>query len=442
VAPTDAELKTLFISAFQDSTASYLIAGEIDKVMDFYSSDYINGEVTRADRETFFRNTTWTDTVIVNVSVDITRVNGGYRVSITDIDAEVDTTWVDFAEKRGTTFYWVGNPPPTEADFIADFSAQAVSLLRANEIDELLTFYASDYLNELKTYAEMEEFYRSIEWSPTVEVEVIPRIARDDGSYYITIADAGETYEWTDFVGKRGDKFLWIGDQVTPKQIVLVEAFTGLDCQYCPNASQKLQEIHEIYPDKFIYIEYFSKTGDYLRLYNRFERERNYWGGVPSEPFTVFHGEQTLLGGTSIVLVNYQPYITSLIDKDATIFLKDLQGSREGDTISGSVKIIINETNTEHLYLHYAIYEEYVQSRAFNYAPTIPVSHAVRARDYKPLVNPQSEEIRSFSFQIPPSNTFPVDDDLVLVVWVQRKQNDAVYVPGDKVFYAVKRALY
>jgi len=342
-------------------------------------------------------------------------------------------------------------PVVTEIDFITSFADTTTYFLRENDIDAVMSFYSPDYINGGMTFADREDFYRSVQWTEVAEMTISPAASRANGGYDVTITDGEETYSWVDYAERHGVSFWWVGSQ-RPYQVVLTESFTGIYCQYCPLASQKLHEISEIYPNRFIFIEYFSRANDPLGIleYNRFQREKTYYG-VTSEPFTAFHGGINTINGlgpNNSFLANYQLIIERLINTEATISLSNLSCSINGDDISGSVKIAFTETVNPDLYLHYAVYEETVQESQFYYQQSIPVSHAVCARGYQPLdANTPSGQTINFTLQVPAQTTnnyhlYPLDTDTKLVVWVQRKQNDNTYVQGDQVFYAVEKPLF
>jgi len=436
-----------FVTYFIERGTEYLRGDDIDSFMMFFSRDYANGLNDYTYVEEMFRSRTWSPYALVSAASAMSGVPGSYMIIISDhsVNDEFFRVWNDYIGKPQNKYVWVG-VPESEEQFIRNFTDRVTTYLRENNIAPILSFYAEDYQNGSYTLVEMEEYYRSRQWTSVANVRISPVTTRNVARLEVTVTDEDYSYTWIDVAENRSYKYYWVGNQpqAVPNQIVLIETFTGIFCNYCPLASDKLHDISEIYPDKFIYIEYFSRNGDPMGLYSRFQRERTYYNTNNQEPFTVFHGVSTIsgTGPNHSYLDNYQPRIENLINQKATIVINNLDGSIDGDTVSGSVTLTIYEPNTQNLYLHYAIYEEYVQDKEFYYYPEIPVSHAVRARDFQALTDPQSGDTVSFSFQIPPNNDFPVDTDLVLVVWVQRRQNSTNYTVGDKVFYAVKKALY
>jgi len=435
-----------FIEYFLTNARAYLAANEINFLLKYYSPDYQNGDEDFDDIAQMYSGKNWSPNVQM-----FAWPNGvsGWMIMLMDTGLPL-MMWDDYVEKPADRYLWVGKPL-SEAGFIESFIEDAPVLLAERNFDELLKYYWSDYKNGTISYADMEEYYRSQEWTAEVEVSVTPiRKNRASTAYSITITDPGLNYEysWVDYAEKPNNRFLWVGNQpeASPLQVVLVETFTGIYCQFCPLASDKLHQISQIYPSQFIFIEYFSKTTppDPLGIeeYNRFAREKTYYS-VSSEPVAVFQGQVTIIsaGGLNNNQNQYQPTIEGLMDDEATIVIRDLAYSITNDQIDGSVTLTIGEMITSNLYLCYAVYEEEVTEEQFAYAPDIPVIHVVRARGRHTLVNPVSGGVQAFSLQVP-AETYPLDTDTVLVVWVQRMQNGVTRVEGDKVFFAVKGSLY
>jgi len=432
-----------FMEYFLTNASTYLAENDIDPLLRYYSPDYQNGDKDYDDIVAMYRGTIWSRNVQM-----FAWPNGISGWMILLMDDGFFNMWDDYVEKPAEKYMWMGKPL-SEAGFIEAFVEATPALLVERNFDELLKYYWADYKNGTITYADMDAYYRSQEWSAEVAVSVTP-IRKDRGStaYSITISDPALDYHytWVDYAEKPNNRFLWVGNQpeATPNQIVVVETFTGIYCQYCPLASDKLHHLSEIYPDEFIFIEYFSRANDPLGIleYNRFAREKTYYG-VTSEPFAAFQGMVTFngLGANNAFLNQYQPTLEGLIDDEATIVVKDLAFSIANDQIAGSVTLTINEPNNSNLYLFYVVYEEELPEETFYYYEDIPVVHAVRARGYRALENPISGGVQAFSLQIP-AQTYPLETDTVLVVWVQRMQNGVTRVDGDKIFYAVKSGLY
>jgi len=431
-----------FMEYFLTNARAYLAANDIPPLLKYYSPDYQNGDEDYADIAAMYSRT-WTPAVQL-----FAWPNGiaGWMIYLTD--ADFFYMWDDYVEKPAEKYLWVGKPM-TEAEFVQAFVEEASGLLAEHDVEELLKYYWSDYKNGTITFADMADYYRSQEWTAEVAVSVTPiRKNRSSTAYSISITDPGLEYQysWVDYADKPNNRFLWVGNQpeANPNQVVLVETFTGLACQYCPLASERLEELNHTYPTQFIFIEYFSRANDPLGIleYNRFAREKTYYG-VTSEPYAAFQGQMFFngLGPNNAFLNQYQPTLEGLIDDEATIVIKDLTCSIANDVVSGSVTLTIGEPDTRNLYLFYAVYEEELPERAFVYFPNIPVVHAVRARGYRALEDPVSGGEQSFSLQVP-AQTYPLDSDIVLVVWVQRMQNGVTRADGDKVFFAVKRELY
>ena len=96
-----------FVDNFNNMVPNALANNNISQVMSYYSPNYMNGGKSKSDMQNFYTKD-WSDSVMVEITVlNADRLK--YQLRIKDNGRSVDTTWVDFAKKIGSGFYWIGN---------------------------------------------------------------------------------------------------------------------------------------------------------------------------------------------------------------------------------------------------------------------------------------------------------------------------------------------
>lgn len=316
-------------------------------------------------------------------------------------------------------------------DFLVNFQNDAQSALANQQISNVMAYYANDYFNDGMNKSAMQSFYNR-QWSENVLITV-NEIDADSMKYQIRITDTQLSVDttWVDYAKKENQRYLWYGNQknpvVVPKQKVLVEVLTGLWCPNCPNAEHELDEIAATIPDQMIIINYHLTDSLAISL-----ADCGYYG--TTAPMALFQGKTKVTGGGADQLNQYLPIITGFITEDAQLSLTDLQFEKNGNTITGSVKINpfvnLDLTNT---YLRAVVYEK--ETTATHYINHEIQKNVVRARA---MVDISSANLSNpISFTI--NSTKYISNDTYLVLWVQKNVSFSAIEPAtDKIYNCIE----
>jgi hypothetical protein len=110
------------------------------------------------------------------------------------------------------------------AEFILDFNEKATGYLRANEIDDVLSYFSEDYLNSGFTVSDLIDFFFSVaEWSSEAQIEAKAIIGSGNRrAFNLSVTDNTDVDStWVDYVAKIGDQYKWVGN----RQLIAVEEF-------------------------------------------------------------------------------------------------------------------------------------------------------------------------------------------------------------------------
>lgn len=316
-------------------------------------------------------------------------------------------------------------------DFVANFQDETQSALANQQIGNVMAFYAENYFNNGMNKSAMQNFYTR-EWSENVMVSV-NEIDADSMKYQIRITDTQLSVDttWTDYAKKVNQSYYWYGNQknpvVVPKQKVLVEVLTGLWCPNCPNAEHRLEEIAETIPDQMIMLNYHLSDSIAVSL-----SDCMYYGNTA--PMVLFQGKTKLTGGQEDQLNQYLPIITGFITEDAQLSLTNVEFEKNGNTITGSVKInpFVN-LDLSNTYLRAVVYEK--ETTATHFVSHEIQKNVVRARA---MVDISSANLSNpISFTI--NSTKYISNDTYLVIWVQKNVDFSTINPStDKVYNCIE----
>ena len=317
-------------------------------------------------------------------------------------------------------------------DFVNSFQNDAQNALKNNDINTVMAFYSPDYLNDGMNKTAMQGFYDRT-WSDSVKVQII-EINPDSMSYQIRIIDNGRAVDttWVDYAKRTSTGYYWYGNQVNiielPKQKALVEVLTGLWCPNCPNAEHELNEIYQTIPNQMVMINYHIGP-DSLGLNLS---DCAYYGNTA--PSVLFQGKTKVSGANQAQLDQYLPLITNIITADAEMTLTNLQFQKNGNTVTGSVKINnLNNVNLTNTYLRAVIYEK--ETTAIHLISHEAAENVVRARAMVDLSGSDLSQPISFSVN---SDKY-LDSDTWLVIWVQKNESFTTINPEtDKVYNCIE----
>jgi len=334
--------------------------------------------------------------------------------------------------------------PMTIEEFIYQFSTSATRLLINGAIDSLVVFYSAYYKNNGFRQDDVIKFFDSKEWTEQAKISISQQSRSNTITFGVEIKDAGIPFDttWVDVARLESGKFVWYGNQtdpiVMPKQVVVAQVLTSLDCSACPTVKRRLLELQESFQERLIFLKYHTRfvLPDSLALYDDFREEAVYYGSPATRPIAIFQGE-IIRGGSPADMEQYYGIIQRFASEYAEVKLSNLTHSVNNRTITGSVVLNFADLNTENLYLHYAVYEKetnavYLRDR------DVRAGHVVRGRGLQALNDYKDGEAVNFEFV---SERF-LDDDTYLVVWVQRMQNLDRRTDSDRILNAIKIRLF
>ncbi len=412
-----------FVNNYQITTIEDLKAHHVNQIMSYYDDQYLNSGIDKIEMQTFYTKN-WSDQVTLNV-VLLNEDSLKYRLTITDPYLRFESSWVDFGKKIGDNYYWYGNQSngfTTMEDFINNFKIDALNALKTHQLSQLMNYYDNLYLNNGMDKSELEEFLDK-NWSNQVNINVVLENS-DSLKYQITISDPNLRFEttWLDYGMKIEDQYLWYGNQTNiveiPKQIILAELITGTTCVNCPNAEHKLHDLFVANPTKLVYIEYHFQDSLALNM-----TDWNRYYSVNSTPTTIFQGKVKLAGGETTTLDQYQGVFDNLTGHDAQLTLTDVSLNKQGNTVTGSVKINkLEDIDLSACYLQMVIVEE--ETTASNYIGENS-KRVVRYRNKITLNNVNTDIPIDFVC----NSTKYLSNDIKLVLWVQKMNNTNLLDP-------------
>lgn len=329
----------------------------------------------------------------------------------------------------------------SQKEFEEIFVQQANAYLKNNNITSLMEFYSDNYLNSGMTKEDIKSYFLSKVWTDSVSLEIARNIDTKQSSYTIRLKDELISVDttWTDHLQKVNNKWLWYGDRQgeveVNKQVVLVQAFTNLRCQNCPQSEAKLKEIYLANPHNYIILKYHLGAGDSLAgAYSHFSEERTYYN-QNNPPVAVFQGQNVLVGASESVLNAYESVSNNLLSQEAQLDIEIDSYTVSAYYVSANINIDFKDVNQENLYLYYAVYEE--ETDAVNTYSNLKASNVVRARGRQTLI--PGETSVSFSLDSPKY----IANDTFLVVWIQKIVDISAHnQETDKIYNAVKQKLY
>jgi len=326
----------------------------------------------------------------------------------------------------------------TVDEFVDEFRITAGNALRENNIPLFMSFFSDSYLNNGIDRDSLAYFIADREWSEETLMIVSPAIGSRT-RFSMTVQDNGFVHRWSDVLRLESGRYIWYGNQLNhlePRQVVLAQVFTALQCINCPNASDALHAISEVFPDNFIYLKYHVDR-DSLSLYDSFADERRYYN-ANVQPIVVFQGQRRIMGGTPAQTGQYAQIVQDLLIQEAAISMDDLRHSVNNRTITGSVVLNYAALNTNNLYLFYAVYEKETTAY-YQVGPSAGMlaTNVVRGRGSQPI-NPVSGQRIHFELE---AQRY-LDDDTYLVVWVQSIEDINSQSPQDAILSAVRVKLF
>ncbi len=317
-------------------------------------------------------------------------------------------------------------------DFVNSFQNDAQTALKNHDFSTVLAFYSPDYLNEGMNKTAMEQFYNR-SWSDSVKVQIV-EINPDSMKYQVRVIDNGRSVDttWVDYAKKIDNAYYWYGNQVSvielPKQKALVEVLTGLWCPNCPAAENELDEIYATIPNQMIMINYHVGP-DTLGLNLS---DCAYYGNTA--PTVLFQGKTKVSGANQTQLDQYLPLLSNIISQDAELTLTNLQFQKNGNSVTGSVKINnLNNLNFTNSYLRAVIYEK--ETTALHFITHETAKNVVRARVMMDISQQDLSQPVSFTIN---SERY-LDADTYLVIWVQKNESFTTINPEtDKVYNCIE----
>ncbi|MBM4398783.1 MAG: thioredoxin family protein [Candidatus Cloacimonetes bacterium] len=331
----------------------------------------------------------------------------------------------------------------------------AFETITATDVSAVIEFYDDDYLHNNQNKTQREEFYLGLFNTKSVlnfQISILSQqtIGINDTlsalTWRLTVTNAAdETVADSTFTGekviKRNNKWLLYGNRdiccppVTYKQRVFIEHFTGKYCASCPEVADDLHQLQEALPNQVTYLAYHISDQMDIGNYDVME-----YYAITNQPAIVIQGETKVIGHNEN---NYQLFYqkaNQIANTNAQIHLTNLNYTITGQTMSGSVRLIMLDQNldTNPLKLKFAIYDK-VSAQHSYYPSGYPCRNVVLAKGTKALQG--ADFSQPVNFNLPFTGTLP--DDSYLVIWVQITpdpfENNAKVYNGLESFIQTKR---
>ncbi len=313
--------------------------------------------------------------------------------------------------------------PQTIAEFEDEFNTTLASLT-SSQIDQLDEYFSTEFIHDnieladIKTWVtRMLEKYPNGKLSYKQILVIVGREFIQEKRDFIIIITDGATSDRLEFIDCpvifADNKWMFDGNKVFQNKTVFAQLFTGSWCSNCPTAEEKLHELKENNPDKFIYAEYHINPFPLNPLDIGAAAMLAYYGQGTNAPTAVFSGAQIYAGSGTVD--NYTNTMNTQANEKAKIILNSLSATKDALAVSGSVDIFHNgAVNPSDLYLNYLLIADTI-SQYTNYAGD-PLHQTVIAKGKQLL----DFSLSSQTFSIPTDN-LPIDypNDAKVIVFVQ-----------------------
>ncbi len=315
----------------------------------------------------------------------------------------------------------------------------AFDSITATDASAVISFYDEGYLHNGQTKSDREQFYLDLfqKDSPlNFEVTLIATQAigetdtLSNSTWRLRVTNnaqqvlADSTFTGEELI-KRGNSWMLYGNRVgccppvTYKQRVFIETFTYTTCPNCPIVEALLHQLQQAHPNNLSYLEYH--INDPLDIGNL-----DVYGyyGYPAMPSVIFQGETKIIGNNEDNEQIFGQLVEQLANTDSKIDLGYLDYSFEGQTLTGSVRLTLNDEAIDpaQLKLKYAIVEKETDTAIYHNSLLEPCRNVVLAKGTKSLLN--ADLSQPVNFNLPFSNlptgyngNLPIDS--YLIIWVQ-----------------------
>lgn len=225
-----------------------------------------------------------------------------------------------------------------------DFSE---SLLEAtiDDMSSIMSWYSDEYLHDALTKSDVEHHYLAVFFEYGEELQLSAELKDYWESNRViwdlvgTLPDSSfviETQE--DYVSETEGSFRFIGNQAAPPEldanlpVVMVEYFTAISCGNCPEAAEKLEEMHNEYGEQLVVIEYVfdSDPG------NSVSEEVTYYEAY-SQPTSVFQGQYMITGAGEASLQSYDTRYEQCVSAELQFRFTALNLSVEGEDVVAEI---------------------------------------------------------------------------------------------------------
>jgi len=288
---------------------------------------------------------------------------------------------------------------PAMVDYDADFFApleSALNSVTAADMSALQAMYSQDYIHNGINRSERLGWFQSFlsqdpgaifEISETQSSTVNSDNADVNWRLIVLAADQSVLADST-FIGERiirqGSSWLLYGNQVCvqpgDKQLVIAEYFTFRTCPSCPAAEAELNNLQDIYPQNFIYLEHHTMMelavpGDVTNQYYQ----------AYSAPSAVFQGMEKVTGGLPESVSQYRNIVDQLVLVDEPINYNISNLAYTADEVSTVVSLQPNiDLPTQNLVLHFVLITDEVE---YTNADGGALHNVVRAKVSQPLTS-------------------------------------------------------
>jgi len=285
-------------------------------------------------------------------------------------------------------------------------------------IDEIMTFYNENYLNDAFSKSDFEVIFINY-------ISEYDSLTASLDNYYSDFSinwtlscvptdstNSEKIISFHDIIDS--DHYKFIGNQINPpaydplKPMILVQSSTAQSCGNCPATANKLAEMKREYGGQLVYLDYVSDGPNPTEIFYPFAM----YYEIYTQPTVVFQGEDIVTGSLADELNSYSTYCEEIVNSEKIIQLNLSDISCE-NTILGTIIIDGFETlPLDNLKLEMAVIEKYSE---YEYHINGQELHNV-------VVAVKSQDLTSAEIDFTIDYEIENFENTMLVVWVQTKE--------------------
>lgn len=320
-------------------------------------------------------------------------------------------------------------------EFLGDLSSTG-----SDDLESVLMWYSDDYMYNGIEKLDIENEYTSYfeiygsELTLSGKLEGYWEGNEIKWELWANLADTSFVLaEKTDYFVEIDGSYYFRGNQVSPpeldtgKPLVLAQYFTAESCGNCPEAAEKLEEMHNKYGDQLVVVEYVFDHDPGNVYYN----EAVYYG-AGSQPTTIFQGKYIVVGPEEDKLEEYEVRYGQAVEEELQFKFTGMDLTVTGSAVTVHIEWSeLSDIMGENLLIRSVLLEEHPDIN-YHSAPSVYFDNRILTAEdieYDGSLN---------SAELTLESTEELPEDISVVVWLQDKVSD-LGSDGVKIYNVIKR---